>query len=83
MASEASSSTAFGSTAPFAEPLWYSRNTTPYYTASHQRLRAFCRRYVDEELRPYAADWEASGEVPAAVSTPSLSLSLEARLCKT
>jgi hypothetical protein len=57
----------FGSTAPFAEPLWYSRDTTQYYGESHRMLRAYCRRYVDEELRPYAEEWEAKGEVPAAV----------------
>ena len=47
------SSQPFGSTAPFAEPLWYSREVTQYYGESHRRLRAFIRKYVDEELRPW------------------------------
>ena len=58
----------FGSVAPFAEPLWYSRGASQYYGPSHRRLRAFVRRYVDEELRPFAHDWEESGEIPARVS---------------
>ena len=55
---------AFGCPTPYAEPLWYSRNMTPHYNASHRRLRAEVRRYIDEEIRPYAFEWETDGIVP-------------------
>lgn len=54
----------FGSTAPYAEPLWYSRNVTEHHKDSHRKLRAAVRKYVDEELRPNAFEWEAAGRVP-------------------
>jgi hypothetical protein len=57
----------FGSTAPYAEPLWYSRGAAPHHTASHLRLRAAVRKYIDEEILPYAFDWESAGRVPEAV----------------
>jgi len=56
----------FGSTAPYAEPLWYSRNVSPHYTESHGKLRAAVRKYVDEEILPYAFEWESAGKVPDA-----------------
>jgi hypothetical protein len=61
---------AFGSTAPYAEPLWYSRNVAPQYGDSHRRLRAEVRRYVDEEIAPFAFEWETKGKVPDEVSAP-------------
>ena len=54
----------FGSVVPYAEPLWYSRNVSPHYTASHRKLRAEVRRYVDEELLPFAFEWESAGVIP-------------------
>lgn len=54
----------FGCPTPYAEPLWYSRNVTPHYKTSHRRLRAEVRRYIDEEIRPYAFEWETAGIVP-------------------
>jgi alkylation response protein AidB-like acyl-CoA dehydrogenase len=54
----------FGSTVPFAEPAWYNSQSSPYYKASHRRLRAFVRDYVDTYLAPFAEEWEAKGEVP-------------------
>ncbi|KIN07861.1 hypothetical protein OIDMADRAFT_174767 [Oidiodendron maius Zn] len=53
----------FGSTAPYAEPLWYSRNVTAHHKDSHRKLRATVRKYVDEDLRPYAFEWESAGRV--------------------
>lgn len=58
---------AFGSSAPYAEPLWYSRNVSPHYGPSHRRLRAEVRRYLDEEVIPFAFEWESAGKVPDAV----------------
>ena len=55
---------AFGCPTPYAEPLWYSRNVSPHYTDSHRKLRAAIRKYVDEEILPYAFEWESAGKVP-------------------
>ncbi|KAG9817786.1 hypothetical protein KCU63_g18716, partial [Aureobasidium melanogenum] len=57
----------FGSNAPFAEPLWYSRDSSPYYTSSHRKLRQAVRSYVDAEILPNCHDWENQGEVPPQV----------------
>ena len=58
----------FGSTAPYAEPPWYSRDSSPYYNDSHRKLRAFVRDYVENDLKPYAEDYEKQGFVPQEVS---------------
>ncbi|TVY90837.1 Acyl-CoA dehydrogenase, partial [Lachnellula willkommii] len=52
----------FGSPIPYAEPLWYSRNLTPHYNDSHRKLRAAVRKYIDEEILPYAFEWESAGK---------------------
>lgn len=57
----------FGSTVPYAEPLWYSRNSSPYYKDSHRRLRAYVREYVENDLKPVAEEIEKSGFVPPEV----------------
>ncbi|KAF7926639.1 uncharacterized protein EAE97_010148 [Botrytis byssoidea] len=62
--SENSAHEPFGCPTPYAEPLWYSRNVSPHYNSSHRRLRAAVRKYVDEEILPYAFDWESAGKVP-------------------
>lgn len=54
----------FGCRTPYAEPLWYSRNVSPHYNESHRKLRREVRRYLDEELLPYAFEWESAGQVP-------------------
>ncbi|PGH09099.1 hypothetical protein GX51_00853 [Blastomyces parvus] len=53
-----------GSTAPYAEPLWHSRDTSPYYNESHKKLRLFVRDYVENHLRPYADEYEKQGFIP-------------------
>lgn len=53
--------------APFAEPLWYYRDSSPYYDESHKRLRQFVREYVENDLMPYAEEWEKDGHVPPEV----------------
>ncbi|PGG97631.1 hypothetical protein AJ79_09141 [Helicocarpus griseus UAMH5409] len=55
---------ASGSLAPYAEPLWHSRDTSPYYNKSHKRLRAFVRDYVENHLKPYAEEYEKQGFLP-------------------
>ncbi|RAH67325.1 acyl-CoA dehydrogenase family protein [Aspergillus aculeatinus CBS 121060] len=57
----------FGSSTPFAEPLWYSRSGNPHYTDSHRRLRDEIRQYVDTEIEPFCSEWEASRAVPKTV----------------
>jgi hypothetical protein len=54
----------YGSTIPYAEPLWYSRNVTPHYKESHRRLRDDVRKYIDNEIMPHAFEWETAGIVP-------------------
>jgi NAD dependent epimerase/dehydratase family enzyme len=55
---------AFGTAAPYAEPLWYSRGLTPYYGESHRRLREETRAYVDTFIAPYCEQWEKQGSIP-------------------
>lgn len=62
----------FGSPTPYAEPLWYSRNVSPHYNDSHRKLRAAVRKYVDEEIIPYAFEWESAGIVPDSACVPPL-----------
>jgi acyl-CoA dehydrogenase len=39
----------------------------PYFTAEHEMLRQTVRRFIGEEVAPYADDWEDKGMVPRAV----------------
>jgi hypothetical protein len=60
----------FGSANPFAEPPWYNSVNSPYYKASHRRLREFIRAYVDEHIIPNCEEWEAQGSIPKEVLSP-------------
>src|ERR1700735_4987017 len=62
--SVAGQSDAFGSLNPFADPPWYNGINSPYYTASHRRLRDFIRAYVDEHITPHCEQWETQGFIP-------------------
>lgn len=53
---------------PFADPLWISRTISPYHNESHRKLQKEVREYVDNNLRPYAEEWERQGSVPIEVS---------------
>ncbi|KAK5123117.1 hypothetical protein LTR85_003315 [Meristemomyces frigidus] len=55
---------AFGSLAPWSEPAWSHGIPSPYYNASHRKLRDALRYYIDERILPYSLDWEAKGEAP-------------------
>lgn len=58
----------FGSAVPFAEPAWYqATHISPFYKESHRQLRQYIRNYVEENLIPFAEEWEAAGEVPQEV----------------
>lgn len=52
---------------PFAEPLWHSRRSSPYYLDSHRRLQKEVRQYVNEKILPNSEAWERQGSVPAEV----------------
>jgi acyl-CoA dehydrogenase len=43
------------------------RSPAPPFTERHEQLRAEIRRFVAEELRPHAAEWEAAGWFPNGV----------------
>lgn len=53
---------------PFADPLWISRTISPYHNDSHRKLQKEVREYVDNNLRPYAEEWERQGSVPVEVN---------------
>jgi hypothetical protein len=57
----------FGNLNPWSEPAWYNVLSSPYYNDSHRRLREFVRNYIDENVLPYAEEWEEAGEVPKEV----------------
>jgi hypothetical protein len=49
---------------PFAEPAWYTGLASPYYNASHHRLRKFMRNYMDENIIPHVFEWEEKKQQP-------------------
>lgn len=57
---------AFGHLAPWSEPAWSHGIPSPYYNASHRRLRDALRTYINANILPYSLDWEAKGEAPRA-----------------
>jgi acyl-CoA dehydrogenase len=40
---------------------------SPYFTSEHEMLRDQLRRFVTEEIRPHAQQWESDGMVPRSV----------------
>ena len=62
MATDNSGSEQWGSAIAFAEPQWYRGLPSPYYNASHRRLRSAIRAWVDDHLIPTAYDWEEERE---------------------
>lgn len=62
------SRTAFSPTAPYSEPLLPQLDVqNPYYTDLHYNLRAWVRNYVEENIAPYAHEWESAGQIPEPV----------------
>lgn len=55
---------ALTSNVPFADPNWHADRGNPYYKDSHHKLQRFIREYVDAEIAPNGAEWEAQGYVP-------------------
>jgi hypothetical protein len=42
-------------------------------------LRAAVRKYVDEEILPYAFEWESAGKVPAEARAPDSLLEFQGK----
>jgi acyl-CoA dehydrogenase len=38
---------------------------SPYYKETHIKFRQLMRKFVNEELLPYAEEWENSGSYPS------------------
>jgi len=53
---------------PFADPLWHSRQSSPYYNDSHRKLQKEARKYVDTHIAPFCEQWEKDGKVPTEVT---------------
>jgi hypothetical protein len=60
----AGQSSYFGDLVPYGDPMWYQDWASPYYKDSHRRLRAFTRKFVDDEIAPNAHEWDEAREVP-------------------
>ncbi len=54
----------FGDLVPYGDPNWYQGWTSPYYDASHLKLRAYMRAFVEKEISPYCSEWEEAKRVP-------------------
>lgn len=54
----------FGKLAPWAEPGWSHNIPSPYYNASHAKLRAALRSYIDTHILPDSLTWETQGGPP-------------------
>jgi len=48
----------FGEKVPFAEPAWSRTIPSPYYTASHEKLRAAARAWTEEHIMDVPFEWE-------------------------
>jgi len=40
---------------------------SPFFTEEHEMLRDQVRRFVEEDIKPYGANWEQQGFVPREV----------------
>lgn len=54
----------FGEQIPFCEPYWYQGFPSAYYRESHVSYRAKCRKFVEEEIKPFVDDWVKAGSYP-------------------
>ncbi|KAI8609748.1 putative acyl-CoA dehydrogenase [Chytriomyces sp. MP71] len=57
----------FGDLVAYGDPVWYQGWASPYYKASHKRLRAWARDLVETELLPHIYEWDTEGKVPLSV----------------
>eukprot|EP00455_Lapot_gusevi_P041972 TRINITY_DN492_c0_g1_i1.p1 TRINITY_DN492_c0_g1~~TRINITY_DN492_c0_g1_i1.p1 ORF type:complete len:461 (+),score=209.55 TRINITY_DN492_c0_g1_i1:75-1385(+) len=54
----------FGSLVPYGDPTWYQGWHSPYYNKSHVELRAYVRKWVEENITPYAHEWDENKQIP-------------------
>jgi len=54
---------------PFSEPSWVSGSSSPYYNESHRKVRSYVRKFVEEEISPFAQEWEMKGGICVALQT--------------
>lgn len=53
----------FGDMVPYSDPAWYQSYFTPYYNDTHVALRKELRKWVDENVEPFADEWDQSGVI--------------------
>jgi alkylation response protein AidB-like acyl-CoA dehydrogenase/predicted heme/steroid binding protein len=54
----------FGDLFPFGDPTWYQGWVSPYYKGSHKKIRALCRKFVDERVIPNVHRWDEAKKIP-------------------
>jgi len=54
----------FGDGIPFSDPMYYQQWSSPYYNASHRRLRKYMRDFTEEYIIPEVDDWDAARILP-------------------
>ncbi|KAL5333086.1 acyl-CoA dehydrogenase/oxidase [Aspergillus crustosus] len=54
----------YGSTIPYAEPPWARGLPSPYIRASHRQLQKAMRDWVETNIIPFVAEWEAPRSLP-------------------
>ena len=64
----------------FGDPYWYQSWNSPFYKASHRRLRAFMRKFIDEEITPNCHEWDNQRQIPQKVFKRFAELGLLASL---
>ncbi|KAF4650944.1 Isobutyryl-CoA dehydrogenase, mitochondrial [Perkinsus chesapeaki] len=67
----------FGDQTKFCEPAWYQGAFTPYYTASHVEFRGKVRKFMAEEVEPFAEEWLEKGEYPLMIHKKMYDLGLQ------
>ena len=55
---------AFGDMIPWGDPSWYAGYNSPYYRASHHKLRVAVRAFVEKEIMPFCNKWDEAKALP-------------------
>jgi hypothetical protein len=59
--------TSFGDLVPFGDPYWYQDWSSPFYNESHRKLRAYVRKFVENEIKPYCYEWDEAKAIPKSI----------------
>ncbi|KAL7753261.1 hypothetical protein RI367_001036 [Sorochytrium milnesiophthora] len=54
----------FGDLIPYSDPAWYQGFRSHYYKASHYRLRAYMREFVETHIMHNAHAWDEAKQIP-------------------